>query len=53
MLETELFNPIKIYLEKQGFKVKGEIDSIDVLAIKEDYIISIELKNHITLKLIY
>ncbi|MBW6484317.1 MAG: hypothetical protein K0B10_14840 [Vicingaceae bacterium] len=53
MLETELFNPVKNYLEQQGFKVKGEIGSIDVLAIKKDYVIAVELKNQITLKLIY
>jgi len=52
-LETELYIPIKNYLESQGFQVKGEIESIDVFAIKEDYTIAIELKNNITLKLIY
>ena len=53
MLETELYLPIKTYLEKRGYTVKGEIGVIDVLAVKADSTVAVELKVNITLKLIY
>ncbi|MDO9629015.1 MAG: DUF2161 family putative PD-(D/E)XK-type phosphodiesterase [Acholeplasmataceae bacterium] len=53
MLETELFLPIKELLENQGYQVKGEIGAIDILAVKDEEVVAIELKTSITLKLIY
>jgi hypothetical protein len=53
MLETELFQPVKEFLENQGYQVKAEIGAIDVFAMKRDESIAIELKTSITLKLIY
>lgn len=53
MKETELYEPIKTYLESLGYAVKGEVGAIDVFAMKEEATIAIELKNQITLKLIY
>ncbi|MBE0700964.1 MAG: hypothetical protein IH571_04690 [Acholeplasmataceae bacterium] len=53
MLETELFAPIKSYLESQGYVVKGEVKSIDVFAMKGETSIAVELKTTISLKLIY
>lgn len=53
MKETELFIPCKNLLESMGFSVKGEINHLDLLAVKEDYLIAVELKTSISLKLIY
>ncbi|MBU1142504.1 MAG: hypothetical protein KKH92_02545, partial [Firmicutes bacterium] len=53
MLETELFQPIKEFLENQGYQVKGEIGAIDCFAMKNNESIAVELKTSITLKLIY
>ncbi len=53
MKETDLFIPCKNLLESMGFKVKGEINHLDLLAIKDDYLVAVELKTSISLKLIY
>ncbi|MCF7930586.1 MAG: hypothetical protein K9L02_03640 [Acholeplasmataceae bacterium] len=53
MKETDLYEPIKVYLESLGYTVKGEVGAIDVFAMKNEESIAIELKNQITLKLIY
>jgi hypothetical protein len=53
MQEHELYYPIKDLLEQQGFIVKGEINDIDIFAMKNDYLIAVELKVNITLKVIY
>lgn len=53
MKETELYEPIKTYLESLGYIVKGEVGAIDVFAMKKEDSIAVELKKQITLKLIY
>ena len=53
MKETELYTPVKQYLESIGFSVKGEIGAVDVFAMKGEQSIAVELKNQISLKLIY
>lgn len=53
MEEKALFSPIKYLLEDKGFLVKGEINDIDILALKDDLMLAVELKTKITLKLIY
>ncbi|MBN2267929.1 MAG: hypothetical protein JXC35_00730 [Acholeplasmataceae bacterium] len=53
MEEKDLFLPIKSLLENQGFVVKGEVNDIDILAVKDDFMLAVELKTKITLKLIY
>ena len=35
-LETSLYSPVKRYLEKLGFRVKGEICGCDLVALRED-----------------
>lgn len=52
MKETELYQPVKNYLEKQGYVVKGEIQDCDVVAIKEDVTVVVELKTAINLTLL-
>lgn len=53
MLETELYEPVKSFFESQGYIVKAEINDIDILALKDDFTIAIELKVKISLKHIY
>lgn len=53
MEEKSLFEPIKRLLEDQGFIVKGEVKDIDMLALKDEIMLAVELKTNITLKLIY
>ena len=53
MKETDLYEPCKALLESRGYQVKAEIGKVDIAAIKEDYLVIIELKLNISLKLIY
>lgn len=54
MLETSLYPPIKAFLESQGYTVKAEINSCDVVAIRgDDPPVIIELKTGLTLQLLY
>lgn len=54
MKETDLYPAVKRLFESQGFEVKAEIKSCDVMAVrgKEPPVI-VELKNGLTLQLIY
>ena len=36
MSEAELYGPIKLFLEAQGYVVKGEIGACDVMAVKDN-----------------
>ena len=38
--ETELYLPIKEYLEKHGYQVKSEVLGIDVTAVKGDELVA-------------
>ena len=44
MKETDLYQPIKEFLEKQGYTVKGEVQDCDVVAVKDDVTVIVELK---------
>ena len=53
MPETELYGPIKLFLEAQGYEVKGEIGSCDVMAVRDDEgPVVVELKERLSLALI-
>ncbi len=53
MKETELYSPVKAWLEAQGFEVKGEVGAADVMACRdnEDPLI-VELKTGWSLTLL-
>jgi hypothetical protein len=52
--ETELYAPTKRLLESQGYVVKAEVKSCDVMAVRGDEPpVIVELKNGLTLQLIY
>ena len=54
MRETDLYLPVKSYLEQQGYEVKGEISSCDVVAKRGDEApIIVELKLTFSLQLVF
>lgn len=52
--ETELYQPVKAYLEGQGYEVKGEVGKADIVAVRgeEDPVI-VELKTGFSLTLFH
>jgi len=53
MLESDMYLPIKEYLEELGYSVKAEVKNIDILAKKDDSILVVEMKKQISLKHLY
>ena len=50
--EEDLYQPLRIYLEKQGYDVRAEVQECDLVAVKEDEILIIELKTRVTTALL-
>lgn len=51
--ETDLYAPVKTFLEQQGFDVKAEVKGCDIVAIKgDDAPIIVELKTGLTIALL-
>ena len=51
--ETDLYKPVKMFFEAQGYEVKSEIIGCDVVAIKDKHPIAIiELKTKFSLELV-
>jgi hypothetical protein len=54
MAETDLYLPIKAFLESQGYAVKAEVKACDVVALRgDDPPVIVELKTGLTLQLYY
>ena len=53
ILESDLYLPVKAYLETLGYEVKGEVRHCDMTAVKDDTLIVVELKRSFSLDLIY
>ena len=54
ILETELYTPIKLFLEGQGFEVKGEVGAADIVAVRGDEEpVIVELKTGFSLALFH
>ena len=54
-VETALYPPLKVFLEAQGFTVKGEICSCDIVAVRGDeppLLVIVEMKLSFTLELL-
>ena len=52
--ETDLYPPIKMFLEKQGYSVKSEVSNCDVVAVRVDEEpVIVELKTGFTLPLVF
>lgn len=54
LTETDLYQPVKGFLEAQGYEVKGEVGAVDVMAVrnKEEPLI-VELKTGFSLSLFH
>lgn len=52
MKETDLFSPVEKYFLNKGYKVHGEVNDCDVVAIKEEEPVIIELKKNLGLEVI-
>lgn len=53
MKEADLYNPLKHFLESQGYEVKGEVLECDVLAVREnEETVIVELKLSLNLNVI-
>lgn len=54
MRETDLYAPVKAFLEAQGYQVKGEIGPADVVAMRDnDPPVIVELKTGFSLALVH
>ncbi|MDD4843978.1 MAG: DUF2161 family putative PD-(D/E)XK-type phosphodiesterase [Anaerotignum sp.] len=51
--ETDLYEPIRIFLENQGYQVQAEVKHCDIAAVKDGQTVIIELKKSFHLKLVY
>lgn len=51
--ETELSEPVVKYFLQKGFEIRSEVKDCDIIAIKEDVMVIIELKLRFNLKLLY
>lgn len=53
MPEVDLYGPVKRFLERQGYTVKGEIGACDIVAVRGDEIpVVVELKERLNLALV-
>jgi len=53
MRESDLSSPVVKYFEGLGYTVNCEVNSIDIVARKEEYLIAIELKLTFNMKLLF
>lgn len=52
--ETELYSPVKAYLENQGYEVKGEVGKADIVAVRgQEAPLIVELKTAFSLTLFH
>ena len=52
ILETDLFEPVRDYLEAQGYTVRAEVKDCDITARKDDDLVIVELKRHFSTDLL-
>ena len=53
LLESDLYGPVRSYLEGLGYDVKGEVKDCDVAAVRDGELIVVELKRGFTLELLF
>lgn len=52
MRETDMYGAIKEYFERSGYLVRSEVRSIDVVAVKGELLVGIEMKRGLTMDLL-
>ncbi len=50
--ESDLYAPVRDYLVRNGYTVRGEVKSCDITAVKGDDLIVVELKRHLSTDLL-
>lgn len=50
--ERDLYGPVKAYLEKQGYTVRGEVMACDLMAVRGEDLVIVELKAAFNLELL-
>ena len=50
--EADLYEPVRDLLSQQGFTVRGEVCGIDVLALRGDEVVAVEMKTSLNLDLV-
>jgi hypothetical protein len=53
MKESDLYPPVKAFLEAQGYEVKGEIGPADVMGVRGKDLVVVELKTRFSLALFH
>ncbi len=53
MLEKDMYKNLKTYLEKLGYTVKAEVLNTDITAVKDDFVVVIEMKKTLNTTLMY
>lgn len=51
--ETDLYAPIRAFLEEEGYQVQAEVKHCDIAAVKDGQLVLVELKKAFNLKLVY
>lgn len=51
--ETDLYAPIRAFLEEEGYQVQAEVKNCDIAAVKDGQLVIVELKKAFNLKLVY
>lgn len=51
--ETDLYEPIRAFLEEEGYQVQAEVKDCDIAAVKDGQLLIVELKKAFNLKLVY
>lgn len=52
LYEEDLYAPIRDYLTKEGYTVKGEVGHCDIMAVKYDDVLVVEMKKTLNLEVI-
>lgn len=51
--ETDLYAPIRAFLEEESYQVQAEVKHCDIAAVKDGQLVVVELKKAFNLKLVY
>lgn len=51
--ETDLYAPVRAFLEAEGYQVQAEVKDCDIAAVKDGRLVVVELKTAFNLKLVY
>jgi len=50
--EKDMYEPVRDYLSGLGFSVRSEVNKCDIVAKREDYVVIVEMKRHLSFDLL-